>query len=302
MYNKVIVLSVVNAGIFKKYWKKSGELEISKSKDDRILDNEFSVDKKGRFIIFGTRNTRTKSQHITFNPNTIHSEFIKNVITVLVGKRPVSRYRSTCVGNDSLFKDIADRSFVKVESFIDKDKDGNPIYVYEKMTTRKCLDNSWGPANISWHRVQMMATKSLYDNIYAIAKRYYEEPLNVLFPEVAEKISTDPDIGTLIEQAQKDRVGPIASIFKNKAAEFERASYNGLGLFLKVLVTKGVADITRIDAKIAIPVTDEEFELFSNGSGCATIFDGGLVNIDEVIDLEYNTIDNVVSGYVKAEV
>jgi hypothetical protein len=81
----------------------------------------------------------------------------------------------------------------------------------------------------------------------------------------------------------------------------QQAGYQGLGPYLKTLVIKGVCDVVRLDGIICIPIFTKELDLFNNGNGQATIFDGGLVRIDRVCNLQNTTLDMVVAGYREAQ-
>ena len=291
-YNYTLVLRFENAGIFPKFWRDEDGAMTSGSKDDRIFVGK-------------TCNKRTQSQWVEQRTNTIHSEFIENVIRVLCGLRPISRYRPTCVSNYGNFGEIAKRSFVIIDNATREDKKGNRIYLTEKMTTRKCMYNSWSEAIPSWMRFKYLLPAELYAELVEVASNICggnaEEMLFVTVSNTLFK-SKDARVEQLVTKARESRCEPLAKLLTgDKVHSLQQAGYQGLGPYLRTLVTKGVCDVIRLDGSICIPVFTKELDLFSNGNGFATIFDGGLVRIDQVCDLQNTTLEMVVAGYNKVQ-
>ncbi|MCK9567593.1 hypothetical protein M0R72_01425 [Candidatus Pacearchaeota archaeon] len=291
-YDYALVLRFENAGIFPKRWKDVDGTMTSRSKDDRIF-------------IGKSRNNRVQSQWVEQQVNTIHATFIENVIRVLCGMRPISRYRPTCVNSYGNFVAIAKRSFVHIDNATKEDKEGNVVYLTEKMTIRKCMHNSWSYAIPSWIRFKYLLPDELYVELVVVASDICGgNAEEMLFEKVANTLlkSKDARVNKLVVKARESRCEPLAKLLEgNKDNGLYQAGYQGLGPYLRTLVTKGVCDVIRLDGRICIPVFTKELGLFGNGNGCATIFDGGLVRIDRVCDLQNTTLDMVVAGYHKAQ-
>lgn len=293
MYNHLLVLRFENAGIFSKYWKEKDGVKQSANKDDRVLDGK-------------KREMRTADQWIDQKTGTFHYSFIENVIRVLVGQRPVSKYRNTCVEKDESIEEIAKRSLIKIDSLTTKDKNNQDIYVKEKITTRKALDNSWSPETTpSWTRFKYLLPETLYNKLVEVANDICKtKAKDMLFDKVADILfeSKDPRVDDLVKEARDNKAEPLAKLLTgSKIHSLQQAGYIGLGPYLKTLVTKGVSDISRLDGSICIPLSSDELELFRKGNGHASLFDGGLVLIKDIIDLRYTTMEMVTSEYQKVQ-
>jgi hypothetical protein len=298
MYNSAIILRFENAGIFPKRWKEKDGKFLSACKgmgnDDRIFD--------------GSSDVRTKDQWIDQPTGSFHFSFIANLIRVLIGTRPISKYRNTCVEHnekDLSIEEIAKRTNIKIDSFIDTDKEGNKRYLTETMTTRKSMENSWSTAIPSWIRFKNLLPEELYSNLVNVACDICKcNAERMIFEDVAKTLfdSKDSRVQELIDKARENKCEPLAKLLSgNKVHSLQQAGYRGLGPYLRTLVTKSVSDIIRLDGYICIPVTHDELKMFRNGSGVATIFDGGVVRIDRIINLEYTTLEMITSDYQKVQ-
>jgi hypothetical protein len=291
-YDNVLVLSFENAGIFNKYWKVKDGKKTSANKDDRVLTN------KGR-------ENRTSEQWIEQRIGTFTSSFIENIIRVFIGKRPVSKYRDTCVNGDDICGNIALRAMVKISSITKTDSKGVEVYILEKTTTRKCLDNSWGAATPSWTKFKYLLPEDIYNDLVSLATEKCGQPgETVLFDKVADILfnSKDQRVDVLVKKARENSCEPLAKLLTgSKIHSLHQAGYQGLGAFLRTMVSKGVSDICRLDGEIAIPLCKDEVKMFSNGSGYSSLFEGGLVFIKELINLEYATLETVMIDFTEVQ-
>lgn len=292
--DKLLVLKFENAGIFRKYWKKSKDdasVMVSGNKDDRILSGK-------------SRDIRKKESWIDNPIGTLHYSFVENALLVLMGKRPVPKYRSSVAVSDAA--EIAKRCMVRVESLTTKNKDGVELLLFEKMTTRKALDDSWNMATPSWERMRTLLPEELFAELVSVSRDIYgENATDSLFDDVAKKLfaSGDPRVTKLVDDARVARAEPLAKLLTGSDIHsLQQAGYRGLGVYLKTLVNKGVSDIARLDGSICVPLTNEELELFSHGGGFATLLEGGMVTIDKVIDLEYTTVFAATVNYKEVAV
>lgn len=296
MYNSAIILRFENAGIFPKNWKEKDGKLLSACKgvgnDDRIFDGN-------------NKKVRTKEQWIEQSIGSFHFSFIANIIRVLGGNRPIAKYRNTCVECTDEIESIAKRSYIKIESYKSTDKEGKERYLVETMTTRKCMDDSWSTAIPSWVRFKNLLPNNLYNELVLVANDICKcNSERMLFDEVAKTLyeSKDPRVQELIDKAIENKCKPLASLLSgNKDHHLQQAGYRGLGPYLKTLVTKNVREVIRLDGYICIPVTECELELFRKGSGIATIFDGGVVRIDKVINFKYTTLEMITSDYQQVQ-
>jgi len=298
LYSKSITIRFDNAGIMlsgnhyqrknkTKFWIDRDGIMTTASKDDRILSGK-------------SRELRTKDQWIEQRIGTFHYSFIENVIRVLCGERPICKYRNTCVNRSDNYHDIAKRAYIKIDSLIYENNDGELEYASEKMTSRKCLDNSWAMATPSWIRFKYLLPESLYNDLVIVANDICKcNAENLLFNDVADILfaSKDERVTKLVDDARTNQCGPLAQLLTgSKIHSLQQAGYRGLAPYLRTLVVKGVCDVIRLDGMIHVPVTDSELELFRNGNGIASLFDGGFVRIDHVCDLEYTSFEFIASG------
>lgn len=292
VYDYVLVLRFDSAGIFSKYWIGEEGSKISASKDDRIL-------------YYKSRNRRVPSQWIEQQVGTIYYGFIANVIRVLCGARPISRYRPTCVISYGNFEEIAKRSLVRIDNATYVNSKGEAGYITEQMTTRKCLEDSWSSAYPSWVRFKYLLPDELYSELVCIANDICQgNAEEMLFDTVADILykSKDIRVAALAIKASNSKCEPLAKLLTgSKVHSLHQAGYQGLGPYLKTLVLKGVSKVVRLEGSICIPVFAEELELFRGGSGVATIFDGGAVRIDRVYDLKNTTLEMVTAGHTQAQ-
>ena len=125
-----------------------------------------------------------------------------------------------------------------------------------------------------------------------------------MFDKVSDILfeSKDPRVDELVKDARENKAEPLAKLLTgSKVHSLQQAGYLGLGPYLKTLVTKGVSDISRLDGSICIPLTSDELEFFRNGNGYASLFDGGLVLIKDIIDLKYTTMEMVTGEYQQVQ-
>lgn len=52
-------------------------------------------------------------------------------------------------------------------------------------------------------------------------------------------------------------------------------------------IVRGVDKIAKLEGQILVPVSDEDLEKLRNNKGTATILDGGLVYIKDVVDSNF---------------
>lgn len=299
-FDNLIILKFTNAGIFKKDWAKNS---VSRNKDDRIL-SDFEYKDGIPSVNRGFRSYRTEKEWINQTVGTIHYSFIEQSIRVLCGMRPKSKYRFSCIESNEEINNISKRAYVKIQSFIDK-KNGKSFYVTEKTTTTKSLDNSWGNASPSWIRMKYLLPKDLYDDLVNVSRSIIGDGFeNLLFDKISDILasSNDSRVDDLIKRAEQCKCKPLAHLLSgSKTHSLYQAGYNGLGAYLKTLVTRGVSDISRLDGEIYVPVTNDELKMFKNGDGTSSLFEGGLVYVNQVIDLRCENLDLIISGALPVE-
>jgi hypothetical protein len=154
-------------------------------------------------------------------------------------------------------------------------------------------------------RIKNSLPDDLYQELVSVATSICgTDSETILFNTVADMLcnSGDSRVETLIQKVRAVRFEPLAKLLLGeKSTAFSQSGYKGLGPFLKVTVTKAVNDIIRLDGYLCVPIKDEEAQLFKDGCGVATIFDGGIVRIEDVISLEYYPLENITINYLQVQ-
>jgi len=286
-YKYILILKFENAGIFQKSFKQDG---TSRSKDDRVF-----TDMDGEFYSPGSRKIRKSTQWINQTPGTLHHSFVEQSLRVLCGLRPFPKYRGSCVNGSQLIADMAKRSLVKTTShFSLHDKEKKNVYVYEKMTTRKSVDNCWATPEVSWVKLSYLIPEATYNDFIIFATDLLKYTVtDKLLLDVCREISSIKDVrkdNFLNEIEDINFITPFRRLLTNDidggVQQMGMAGYQKLGQYLKTMVVKGVSDIARIDGEISVQLTEDEMLMFNNGCGFASILEGGVVSIKELFNLE----------------
>lgn len=287
-----------NAGVFRKNWKDNGE---SRDKGDRVYNN--SVNKSGKKIsVSGESAIRSKDKHMDVENGTLHYSTVQNILKVMSGIRPLSRYRNTCVNDSGEFLEASKKSLVKIDSLsLLNSKTEKKQYLTETQQVSKCIPNCWNPAAIiTWDKIKASVGNVEFN-------MFIEQANNVLGINCLE--NKVMDVFDKLRNTNSELIGRIqqgVSAFNNLARS-EKDGVARFGMFSGkkdnpefvkniTLVNKGISAISRLDGEIFIPLSESEIELIKSGPGVATTYDGGVALIFSVIPDMYMT-KAMLSGF-----
>lgn len=270
----------------------------------------------------GNRSPRSE-KYLDVPVGTLHANHIANVLRVLKGKRPVPSMRKHFFSESGDELQKAKSAYVSMgDMFINKKKDGEPVYAVESMTTRKSVDNSYNTGaktlysvdgedrfletRLSWHIVSRILGSKMSGFIRVINDS--QGPATTLSPisDLIGKLQSNPcpKISEYISKC--DVPMSLRQVFCGQAGLANaNAIRQGSGFGNKkhmhiLMVPNSVEKFSRLSGTIAIPVSDEDLEDIKNGPGTATLLDGGFVFIREVDESLPTEQAMLASGYVKA--
>ena len=305
MFDKTLFLSFENAGIFKKKWTKKNVSWF----DDRIYNIDYKISRKKTKII-GTTNKRTRHDWEEILINRLWNRHVANMLCVLAGRRPSPKFRNSIIELDSEMLNIANRAKAKVRTIYNVDKKGQHRYIYENQQLNKSVENAWDPSlPVSWYRMEKLVSPELYRDVLDFLKQELgNDSLSLELLKVIELISDKiPNnlnnrkfYEDIKERAKKEgATSGIIYLLEGNTKLLSQNGYRGLGSYLHGIVKKGVCKVARLDGNIAVPLKAKEVDLFRNGSGMASLLEGGLVIIDCLADYyepDLITYDDLYKG------
>jgi hypothetical protein len=267
-YNKFLILNFKNAGLFRKHNGTKDKIFDISSKRDRKNEPEF------------------------IEPITEYQ--VSNVLHVLFGERPVSSIRESLYSRNEYLVDKARNSFLRIESYTnDKGK-----YQQEIKQLNKPFWNSWNPQSfMNWERTRKILGEELFTKFSETLEEVFKISLSkVSFVEVKEKVLATKDkrldaiFDELISNGKKSLYNSFFGI-KTELSDINKNSKTML------TIIRGVDTVFKLDGQILVPVSDEDIEKIRANKGTATILDGGLVSIKDLIDS--NFINTERMGFTK---
>lgn len=309
-YQYALLLSISNAKIFQKSFDLKNE---SRNKHDRIYDD------KGKY---GSKRTNDKWINQIHNKKFIFDNtFVENVLRVLCGQRPISRFRNidylvqrNDIMNvqrdiDKTIQEISNRTLNKITTFFNG--------TYEKSTVQKNVTNSWSKHFVpNWEYIRIFLNSiqdNLFDEFINLSCNTYSNKNDVIknhtlfeyMTEMFGKNKNNQDVIKFLDKIKNEKEN--FKKFFNSAIdltneieyyEYENFFYkksgfhegfgnkDGIALYLKAYEVNSCANVLYINGKLLIPIKNEiEKDLFKKGTGTATIFDGGFVEIEKLFDL-----------------
>jgi hypothetical protein len=213
---------------------------------------------------------------ITKEPITINQ--ISNVLHVLFGERPVPINRHTFYDKSEYLVDKARDSFIRIDNFVNEKGFYQREMIHLKKadwnTTKKELFLNWKVIN-----------NYLEDELFNQFKDFIEDVFSIKTNE-----STFNEVGAMLKSSDDERISDFFSMLreKKKAGLYE-AIFNGqtkgFNSNFRTLQTNlnGIDFVVKLNGQILVPVSAEDIECIKSNKGCATILDGGLVTIDNIV-------------------
>ena len=105
----------------------------------------------------------------------ITSHHISNMLHVLMGERPKASLRKTLIERQEDIFEIANNSYLKIDSFVASNKNGE-YYPGESITTKKTVFNSYWkkPSPIYWKRIENLLDSELSTQFIDLLDRLFK--------------------------------------------------------------------------------------------------------------------------------
>lgn len=268
---------------------------VLKFQDANIFDNwERSKDRVVVSVApyVSARRGDISDSKMPFLPDTLYVRHVANVLHVLLGRRPVPKYRRSIASFDKEIYDMAANSFVEIERISEETIITRKSFHGANSKSKLFLtvngeEKSFMGGDMYPSRFKRAVGEEVYNEFIRLATEYN----NGNVPSIKRGMEI------LIENKSQGNVVSFLEFLlqKKSISLFNLISDNGLstmwgdnrhnsGKFVSLATNKGVDKIKRISGFIYIPVSDNELNMFKHGNGVATLFDGGMVSIYSIED------------------
>lgn len=252
--SKYLILEFKNAGLFRRNIKTK----------DKIFDLCNQRDRKDEFEFV--------------EPITVFQ--ISNMLHVLFGERPVSSVRASLYKSILEIEMLAKNSYLKITSYCDS----SGKYQSEKIQLNKAVWNSWNPQSfMNWERVKKLLGDELFMQFSEMVKDVFKKNISeISFNEVKCRILQNKDerIDKMFVILNKNGKKPLFDSIYGKGNEPTNINKNSRTI---LTVLSGLDNIIRLSGQIMVPITEENLVKIKQNKGCATILDGGMVYIKDII-------------------
>lgn len=261
--NKILVLAFNNAKMFKQ--------------------TRFTKD-----YVFTRDNAPLDRVKFHFYEEPLNANHISNMLHVLFGYRPIASLRGSLYNSNTYLFDKANESYIKYDLVNHKG---------EMLQTNKSRYNSKSMINFMyWERVKNLIGDDLYNQFTTVTslvlgisniekKHTFEEVKKMLNPHLKDK-----RIVTLFDKLKANRKTSLCTYIDG--TELSGINANPL---TRLSTTKGIETAYKAYGKIYVPVNDDDIKrLEEYSSGFANILDGGMVEIDSLIDINKFSDDELI--------
>jgi hypothetical protein len=284
-YNYYLVLKFENAGWFSNDISKGNSFKKSRPPEDYYKDN-------------GVLKARSEIKKFV---EPITAQQISNMIHVLFGERPKPMNRHTFYDKkDYLYQKALDSYLI-----INQYKNDNGLYFSEKIKTKKSHPKPWSNPFLTWEIFEKYLTKENFDKFVSLLNDEYKlDYKKVTYISVRKQIMSYCANEKFIEffndmrklkKSAFERVIRDPKEFSGKMAPSNSELTRHKESDLYYTVFSGVDNIVRLSGKIMVPVSKEDIEILRKNKGCATLLDGGVVTIEELVGI--NRVS--VNGFTK---
>jgi len=228
-------------------------------------------------------------------PITTHQ--ISNMLHVLMGERPVPSFRKVLYPRVENIFNIASNGYLKIDTptEIVKRKDNEVTQFLKEVTIlNKSAWNSWAkPNTIQWFKIEKYFGKELFDIFvfkmsraigYKVNSKSFMNLLNIV--NRFENGLFDDELKFLGENKKT----PIINFLTKNIADISEITknYKTLG----ETIVKGIDNVNFLSGDIYLPIKNEDILKLKTNS--ATILDGGLASIVEIIDIDNFYLSDLV--------
>lgn len=291
---KCLVLSFENAQIFTKFRRKhtvcdfNGEKNIIRKPDDSP-------------IVEG-------GDWIDVPYKTLWHKNILNMMLVLMGERPVPSLRRTMTSEylvskiDQRLIDSCKEAFVKIDSGINdlQEKDKNDKYrIKEKKCLTKARTDSYGKSTnkvvVNGEILEIKCAEISWENMRRELREDYKVFCKIIEEEFGIRELEKPMVEVLPLFFKTDNT-KIREFFSTKKSYFKNwingkvdwshfgKNYGDLTYIYSNLETRSIADVSCHSGEIRIVLDSDLVEKLENGTGCASILEGGVVEIVDITE------------------
>jgi len=290
MKNKYLILTFKDAELFRTH----------KGTKDRIFDIGETRERDGFY-----------KEPITQNQ-------ISNMIHALFNERPVPTLRTCLYDKNNYLYNKAGESYLKYTNiYTYLTKNGEKRTIKEKKRIKRALYNSWEPAIYpNWNLLYRYVTKKHFDwfvsslnNIMGgdVQKEKFSDVITNLRKMVIDNnIKTKKEeliyngecnLSILMKGLQDRKLSTITRLLQENG----KIRYSHLTSSINktaITVSSAIDDVEVYSGEIIVPINDEDIKkLKEESKGIATILDGGLVLIKEIIDEDFVDLD----GFIKVK-
>lgn len=226
---------------------------------------------------------------------------ISNLLHVLMGERPVSTVRGSVYDKINWIDEITtDRTYLKYTNYP----------VNETITLNKSAYNSWTKSSyINWEIIRQLLTgnEDIIDKIIELIPNASKMRFDDVADYIRDRYEIDPKYSELMSIIEV-RTG-IKSLYqyikdsKNASQLIVRDATNKRRGTART-ITNGIDSVKKYNGEIVVKLSDDELNIIRNNyKGCATLLDGGVVDIIDVKDeLEYSYMsDFVIVGEISTD-
>lgn len=295
MKDKCLILDFKNAGLFRPDFKDK----------HRMIENEEVTDRKGT------------GRFINVPPDTLLREHVANVLLVLCGERPVPSIRNhgPDLKEDTTITVLADKAMVEIMGGTYVNKDGEIRILGEVVSTTKAMGNSKRPydsfinlkgrqkliTDLSWEKIKWHLGVNLFDAFEKMVVSVLGNgACDWSMIKVFEELYKSQDIRVKEFCDLKGVHDPYKNMLVDGNAyqqEIHATGFTGFKHWHYSTNTHGIEkNVGKLSGKIFVPVDDSDLEKISRGCGYATLLDGGLVTIEDVVaysDMLFNNAQPV---------
>lgn len=239
---------------------------------------------------------------------------ISNMIHVLFNERPVPSRKKCFYKKNDYYFNKALNSFIKFDrSYSQVNEKGERIKHTEVRSLTSALYNSWKKnTSVNWKMVRILLGKENYEwFLDALRNVFNIEPMDFTFNEVVKKINLivkkhnlnrtaksvygadgdNPEIAFFKELYDRNLAATLVYRFHDPTCSKITSAKDALLL----TINNYVEICQKYSGKIMVPISDEDYEYLKEKSkGVATILDGGLVWIENVVDANFVNLE----GYI----
>lgn len=263
--NKYLELSFENAGLIITVNKTNGGKQ-TKDKLPYSLNHDNSRNVGDRFV----------------EPITIFQ--VSNVIHTLFGERPVPTFRCSKIPIIEYLYNKALESYLKIDNVLDQ----NGNFIKETFMTNKSVHNAYSPTfTIDWFKIKKMLFNINYNNnayvdfLSLIKDLYNETPQTISFNDLVDMIKNDVNNYNKVIKFFSDRkLKTFKYIFENQGNSINKIPS------IQRTINYGIDYKSIFEGKIYVPINEDDIEKIKNGPGISTILDGGIVQIEGILNEE----------------